>query len=122
MRIPRKLKQINGYVVSRYGALPYENDQDKDELGLMKGIIDVAINEKKIIFRKGGAEPEFKSNVTEVERVTFQRMFEHKEMNERPAEEPVQIQRKEKRVEYIDDSRQREKGFWERVGEWLSGK
>ena len=119
MRIPRRLKSVQGHVISRYGALPFENDQDKEELNLMKGILDAAINEKKIIFRRGNPNPEFTNKMSELEKSAFERIFEHTKMNNEPEIMKTNKVVKDKLVEYVDDSRDREKSFLEKMVGWF---
>ena len=117
-KIPRKLKQINGYVLSRVGPLPYETDQDKDQLTLIANIIDHALKQKHILFYKGQSSPSWGQGVSEKEQQSWSYAFEHKQINEPKTEEP---KKQEKKIEPVKEPEkiQELQPWWERLLQWI---
>ncbi|MBT7706813.1 hypothetical protein HN747_05205 [archaeon] len=51
--IPRKLKKVNGFVLSKAGLSVYEDKEDKVKLELLGKIFDTAVEEGRIIMEDG---------------------------------------------------------------------
>lgn len=116
-RLPRKLGQINGHVLSRVGPLPYETDADKDELNLISNIIDHALKQKHIIFYKGQTEPQWGQEATLKEQQSWHYALQHISLNQ-PKEE-VKAKPTIKIQEIKEEPLEEKKVWWERFFAWL---
>ncbi len=65
-KIPRKLKKINGFVNCEFGPIPYEDDNDRNQLVVLAKIYNKAFKNGQIIHLKGFATPTFKNDTKEI--------------------------------------------------------
>ena len=77
MPIPRKLKEIKGWVFMEYGVVPYEADEEKQELLTLKEIVDKGFRERHLIYVQGHAGLMFGEGVTQLERTAAEIVNKH---------------------------------------------